>query len=311
MFRKFECMSAVRLPRSSVIVEIFCGLGNQMFQYAAGRALAMRHDAPLYISQTHLRQDPLRQYQLHVFNIQAQLLTDEQQNHCRDIVGERHRGKRALRKAMRRVMPGLFLKHFQDRDFAWRPEFESLQPMCYLEGYWQDERYFLPIRQTLLKDLAIKEPATGRNLELSQEISQCTAVSLHVRRGDYLRPDTASHMAHCTLDYYRKAIEHVTCRCENPVFYVFSDDIPWVREHLPIHEPVVFVDHNDGSTAHWDMRLMSLCRHNIIANSSFSWWGAWLNAHANKIVCYPGQWYNDPRRNELHLRSQPATWVRL
>lgn len=304
-------MPHVRLPVHCVITEVFGGLGNQMFQYAAGRALAVRHGVELYLSRQNLHWDTQRDYSLDRMNINARLLTPEQERRCLQIIGERNRGKRAWRKVMRHLLPGRYFKHFPDLHKSWRAEFAQLRPACYLEGYWQDQRYFADIRPTLLEEFTPADPLAGRNLELATQIRQCNAVSLHVRRGDYQQPNIAKVMAHCSLDYYRQAIAHVTSRCEKPVFFVFSDDIPWVRDNLPLGQAVVHVDHNDGQSAQEDMRLMSLCKHNIIANSTFSWWGAWLNNHPDKIVCCPDHWFHEPRLNQSQRQAQLVDWVRL
>ena len=118
------------------------------------------------------------------------------------------------------------------------------------------------------------------------------AVSLHVRRGDYVSdPKTKAILGVCSLDYYRAAIAHIAERIESPAFFVFSDDIAWAKANLEIPFPCEYVDHNQGQQSYNDMHLMSLCKHHIIANSSFSWWGAWLNPRKDKIVIAPENWF--------------------
>lgn len=137
-----------------------------------------------------------------------------------------------------------------------------------------------------------------------------TAVSLHVRRGDYVS-DARTHAAHglCSIDYYRAAVRYIIDRVEAPEFFVFSDDIAWARGNLDISHPCHYLDHNRGAESYNDMRLMSLCHHHIIANSSFSWWGAWLNPRDDKIVVAPARWFASGNRRLDDLF--PPGWVTL
>jgi hypothetical protein len=147
------------------------------------------------------------------------------------------------------------------------------------------------------------------NADLVEQISKVNAVSLHVRRGDYVQnAKTNANHGVCSLDYYRAAIQNILERVEAPSFFIFSDDIPWVKEHLVLDIPCRYVDHNQGVESYNDMRLMSLCRHHIIANSSFSWWGAWLNPDPQKIVIAPQKWFaNDNIVDDLF----PPEWVTM
>jgi hypothetical protein len=132
----------------------------------------------------------------------------------------------------------------------------------------------------------------GLNAELKEEIGNTNAVSLHVRRGDYVHNSTnAATYEVCSLDYYRASIRHMAERIQQPKFFIFSDDIAWVKNNLKIDFPHHYVDCNHGEESYNDMRLMSLCQHHIIANSSFSWWGAWLNPNREKIVIAPKNWF--------------------
>src|SRR5262245_48269614 len=136
------------------------------------------------------------------------------------------------------------------------------------------------------------------------------SVSLHVRRGDYVR-DPALNRIHgtCSLEYYADAIDYVAQRVPGARFFVFSDDLRWVEHNLPIRHPVEYVRHNTGQQGHEDIRLMSHCQHHIIANSGFSWWGAWLDPRPEKIVCAPARWFADDRYDTRDVI--PASWVKL
>jgi hypothetical protein len=150
---------------------------------------------------------------------------------------------------------------------------------------------------------------TRQNAELAVQIGQVNAVSLHVRRGDYAKnPKTTATHGLCSLDYYQAAIQYISDQVEQPYFFIFSDDIAWVKKQLKMNFPCRYVDHNHGVESYNDMHLMSICRHCIIANSSFSWWGAWLNPYKDKIVVAPQRWFaNDNNVKDLF----PPEWVPL
>ena len=180
---------------------------------------------------------------------------------------------------------------------------------CYLMGNWQSERYFAQVADTIRADFSFKALPSGRNAELADLIGKTTAVSLHVRRGD-IASNPASLAVHglCSLDYYRRAIEYVATRVAKPEFVIFSDDMAWVLENLHVDYPCHYVDHNKGLESYNDMRLMSLCHHHIIANSSFSWWGAWLNPDRDKIVVAPQCWF---AANYDSSDIVPASWAQM
>ncbi len=142
------------------------------------------------------------------------------------------------------------------------------------------------------------------------QIESTNAVSLHIRRGDYVKvKETNDFHGVCSIAYYETAIELITNKINDPVFYIFSDDMDWVKKNFNIRQNHVFVDANDAATNYEDMRLMSLCKHNIIANSSFSWWGAWLNPSSSKTVIAPKKWMKDPSIETIDLI--PGNWIRL
>jgi hypothetical protein len=179
-----------------------------------------------------------------------------------------------------------------------------------LDGYWQSERYFADVSDRLRSEFTFKASAAGRNAEIAGEIAAVNAVSLHVRRGDYAtNPAMTAMHGICPIDYYDRAVEFVIERVADPVFFLFSDDPDWVREHLKIDWAVVVVEHNDSDTGHEDLRLMGLCRHHVIANSTFSWWGAWLNPSPEKIVVAPKRWFAEDSIDTSDLL--PADWVTL
>lgn len=275
-----------------IIVNLIGGLGNQMFQYATGRALALRLGDTLRVDISGFEGYGLHQgYELaRVFSCNP-LVAREQD--VRDLLG--WRSSRIARKILMR--PSLAIFHgpslVVEPHFNYWPGIRGVSRNAYLLGYWQTERYFSEAAETIRTDFAFREPLSAKNKELTERISQTIAISLHVRRGDYVS-DPKANAAHglCSLDYYRAAVRHIAEHIDRPEFFIFSDDIGWVKENLKIDFPCWHVDHNLGAESYNDMRLMSLCRHHIIANSSFSWWGAWLNPSPNKTVIAPKRWFS-------------------
>lgn len=291
-----------------IISQIIGGLGNQMFQYAAGRALSLRLGQPLRLDIAGFDGYGLHQgFELQrVFNCPAETATEA---NVRSILGWQ------FSPAIRRVLtrPGMVAFRREgfvvEPHFHYWPEINHVPRDCYLAGYWQSEQYFREAASVIHADFTFKSLPVNRNAELAEQIGQVNAVSLHVRRGDYVNnPKTNVVHGVCSLDYYRDAVQHVSSRVENPYFFIFSDDMAWVKERLKMDLPCQYVDHNCGADSYNDMRLMSLCRHHIIANSSFSWWGAWLNRNPDKIVVAPKKWFaNDKNISDLF----PAGWVIL
>ncbi|RLB88588.1 MAG: alpha-1,2-fucosyltransferase [Deltaproteobacteria bacterium] len=296
-----------------IISQILGGLGNQMFQYAAGRALALERGQ-------HLLQDISgfkgfaeimvpREFELdRVFNISGEIATETE---VRKILG------RQFPFQIQRILAKSFMAVFRCRGFVVEPHahywpgIKKVPRDCYLYGYWQSEKYFNEVAPVIRADFRFKSPLTGKNADFAAQMGQVNAVSLHVRRGDYVtNPKTMAMHGLCSIDYYQAAIGYIVERVEQPCFFIFSDDISWVKEHLKINFPCQYVSHNCGTESYNDMHLMSLCRHHIIANSSFSWWGAWLNPREDKIVVAPQNWFANNMNNNIKDRF-PCGWVLL
>ncbi|MFP5223893.1 MAG: alpha-1,2-fucosyltransferase [Acidobacteriota bacterium] len=255
----------------SVLVRLLGGLGNQMFQYAAGRALADRHGVELALDLTAFETYGLRRYELDAFAIRARVATPE------DL--EPYAAPAA--------------RTFQEQCFSFNAGLPDLTPPVRLEGYWQSERYFQDIKDALRADFTLRRPLDAPNREMLARIGDCASVSLHVRRGDYVsNPVTNEFHGVLGLEYYRAAVACVADREPEPHLFVFSDDPQWAQANLDLGHPATFVAHNDPDHGWLDMRLMSACRHHIIANSSFSWWGAWLGSRPDGIVAAPRRWFN-------------------
>lgn len=281
----------------SFTVRLEGGQGNQMFQYAMGRAMSIRHQCRLYLEMTEFERYKHRPYALGVFDLKAKPLCDKLGHQLKGLDSQGSRPQRACRKIGRKALPWMFPKLVNQKTKTFEPELLKLKPSAYLQGFWQTEKYFQDIRPQLLEDFTVQPPLTGANLEMASQIQAGPSLSLHVRRGDYVSAAAANALhGTCSIAYYKEALKLVTSRCANPKVFIFSDDPQWTRQNICPDLDVVYVDHNGPNHGYEDMRLMSLCHHNITANSSFSWWGAWLNRHEDKIVCCPAKWYNDQTR---------------
>jgi hypothetical protein len=278
-----------------------------MFQYALGRALADANGCELKLDVSGFEQYTLRVYELGDYNIRASIASAQD-------IARFHEQKKGypffehVSKFFGRAPAPASI--FREKAFTFDESVCDFKPSIYLEGYWQSEKYFSRIRSALLKDFTLNAPADEKNRAVFDAMSQCQAVSLHIRRGDYVtNPTAAQFHGVCSLDYYYDAVRLVAQRIEKPHFFVFSDDTQWVLDNLKIDYPLHVVDVNGPDRGIYDMALMKSCRHHIIANSSFSWWGAWLNPSDDKIVVAPKRWFKEGQNDTKDLI--PASWTRL
>jgi len=296
-----------------IVVKLMGGLGNQMFQYAAAKRLALYRGTELKLDLSFFEGIQAgvtrRGYDLRHLNISAEIasrreiaeLADRKWN-LLQFIPTRFRQIVGLEKRDQNI--------YSERHFDFDPVILQLPDNTYLNGYWQSEKYFTEIRDILLREFAFKYEQNAKSREITCQIEKTESVSLHIRRGDYAH-DPLTNKVHglCSFDYYTNAVNYITQKKSNCHFYIFSDDHAWVCENFKIDYPFTMVDHNDTSTNYDDLRLMSLCRHNIIANSAFSWWGAWLNANPEKIVVAPEKWFNDKYLDTKDLI--PEAWIKI
>lgn len=292
-----------------VIVRLMGGLGNQMFQYAAARRLALVHDVPLKLDVSWFARRADRTYGLHALQITESFATADE---LQEITGPSTKGIRTL---------GLRLRRWFRIGYGWTWIHERrLSPFdrrvftargrTYLDGYWQSEKYFLDVAKTIRREFAIDFQPDARSREIADQIATTESVSVHVRRGDYVSDHrTSPARSVCTPEYYRRCVSHVAERLANPHLFLFSDDPDWVVANLRFDHPWTLVSGDPARKDHDDLRLMSACRHHIIANSSFSWWAAWLNPHRAKLVLAPRRWMNDPRVDDRDV--VPPGWIRV
>jgi hypothetical protein len=273
-----------------VIVKLIGGLGNQMFQYAAGRRLAHVLGVELKLDISAFNSYKLRKYCLGTFNIQESFATlDEITALTKPRFVERMRAK-ALRRPPR--PPKTYIR--EKKNFHFDPDIMNLPDGVYLEGYWQSEKYFSEISDIIRKEFAVKVTQTGENKVLAEQITSSLSVSLHIRRGDYVsNPRTNLVHGICGMDYYLRCVEFIADKVKEPHFFVFSDDPQWVRKNLNLAYRMTVINHNGVEKDYEDLRLVSQCKHHIIANSTFSWWGAWLSHNSNKVILAPKVWANN------------------
>jgi glycosyl transferase family 11 len=275
------------------------GLGNQMFQYATARGLARRLGIDVGADTSwHGRTLPdttPRPFVLPRLNVQLRALSMRERFWAR-IASDRILGRFPLLPwAVRR-----------ERDFSYDPSIARSGDRTYLFGYWQSPRYFEDARDTLVPELLPRAPPSDADRRVIESMRGCESVFVHVRRGDYVSlAAAAANHGTCSVEYYRAAFDVVAGAVRAPVLFVFSDDPAWARENLKFPAPTVYVDHNSPGDAEQDLRLMASCRHAIIANSSFSWWGAWLGDQEGRVVVAPRRWFADGRPTPDLL---PPTW---
>lgn len=274
-----------------VIVDINGQLGNQMFQYALGRHLQLR-GRKVYYHMGYFRERPEHDFALpRIFGISLPKASTNQALACRE---DRHR----LVDRFRRKLFGRHECVFSETEsvsLAYKPEVFNFRRGL-IDGYWQSERYFLDIADVIRKDFTFPEPS-ARNKALAGELSSCLSVSIHVRRGDYLGGFPVMDES-----YFEPAMAYFLEKYKDVCFYVFSNDLNWCREHLKAKR-ISFVDGNTGKDSPWDMWLMTQCKHNIIANSTFSWWGAWLNTNEGKEVIAPRIWLYNKETPDIYCNN--------
>ena len=285
------------------IVKIMGGLGNQMFQYAFAYSLfneineEIKLDTSFFNSVLDDTRVTMHNCELEKFNINPVYATDEEIQKCL---------KRKKSNLLKLLNKRVVVKE-NDKRLNNLNSFKSVEN-AYFEGYFQSEKYFAKFRDDILEKFTLKEPLDFQNQQMLDKINMANAVSLHIRRGDYMNLQNIYKI--CDVEYYSKAIKYIAENVENPHFFLFSDDVEWVVKNLKLEYSYTVVDFNKGA-GYLDMELMKNCKHNITANSTFSWWGAWLNKNEQKIVITPQKWFNDKKLQKNILSIIPNDWIKL
>lgn len=285
------------------LITLSGGLGNQMFQYALYLSLRARGEHVFLYKNKILKHREHSGYELQrIFGVESAVkgmwLTNLLQN-------------RWIGSFVKHLLFPCKLRERKLYDYASyeRSMKRKSFPGEHWVGYWQSEKYFAEVIDEVRRSFTFNESLLSQATKTCVEnMPETTPVSLHVRRGDYVSTSFSWMYGDlCNLAYYRKAIQYIKAHVDNPVFYVFSDDLEWVKENLPLSENSVLVDWNRGIDSWQDLYLMSQCKAHVLANSSFSWWGTWLDANPNKVVVTPAVWVN-------HIEAPdvvPDSWVRL
>lgn len=287
------------------IVKILGGLGNQMFQYAL--YLSLKEQFPH--EQVKIDISCFKSYPLHNgFEINRVFAQNAPVASFKDILKVAYPYPNyRFWQVGKYILPTRKTMCVERKDFTFDATALIRQGNCYYDGYWQHEEYFCFVKETIWEAFSFPEMTDRRNTEIMQRLQTTNSVSLHIRRGDYINHPFFRGI--CDLDYYKRAICYMEERVAPQLYCIFSNDIDWCENNL--HEllsgkEVIYVDWNNGMESYVDMQLMSLCQHNIIANSSFSWWGAWLNRNPRKIVVSPQKWMNIKAESPI-----PKSWIKL
>jgi len=300
-------MGKLEIETQMIFVNILGGIGNQMFQYAFGYAISQKKRGFFKLDISDFKTYSMRNYELGLFNINTAFAFKE------EVEKLKYKDENIFAKVLRKVRKKertLSEQYYKEPHFNFDQKVYDIKEDVYFEGYWQSERYFKKYRKDLLKQFSLSKEIHLHSQQYKIKIENTESVSLHIRRGDYVTCTQANSVhGTCTLDYYKDAVLIIEEKVKSAHFFIFSDDLDWVKVNLDFIENITFVELAEDIPDHEEMFLMSQCKHNIIANSSFSWWGAWLNKNPDKIVLAPNKWFNDSSINTQDLI--PEGWIRL
>jgi len=292
-----------------IIAELVGGLANQMVIYAAAKALSEHLQVELKIDITKLNKDKKRDYALNHLNIETKIASQKEIDWiCQKsnfwLVNK-------IKKKIRKKCNGNAFGIYVEPAISFDPNFFSLNDNTYIRGNFINANYFSSIEKVLRHEFQINSPLSNKTKELIESISSSNSVSIHIRRGDYANEKKTNEIhGLIPIDYYKTSIDLISNRIKSPNFYIFSDDITWVKENLQTTQEIHFIEHTNGETAYEDLYMMSQCKHNIIANSGFSYWGAWLNTNEEKLIISPKQWCADNKLND-RFKLIPKEWLKI
>lgn len=285
-----------------IISQLTGGLGNQMFQYAFGYSVARKNKTQFRYVYQNIEGNTKREFELLCFKISGQEATRKELM----ATGYPFTRLGQLLVKMRIKKQSLF----KEKAFQFDKNALEVNGNLVLQGYWQSEKYFKMYRKDIQNEFAFVEAVKGKNRIIAKQMQSQNSVAVHVRRGDYAH-DASANAYHglCSVEYYKKGMKAIENQVKNPTYYFFSDEPSWVKANLSTENKSYYIDWNTGSNSYRDMQLMTLCKHNIIANSSFSWWSAWLNKDKNKMVIAPKQWFSSQLINTNDLL--PESWLKI
>lgn len=294
-----------------IISQLTGGLGNQLFQYAFAKSLALRLKEELFLDISSFSWDTLRNYSLNSFSVSLNIASDVNISYVKNSYP--FLLDRLYYRFIRKKIPYFRTSSIQEPSFLYDSNFHNYRAKnVYLSGYWQSEKYFKNIRTTLLSELRLDESMLSVMYKEFRDLIQKShnSISIHVRRGDYVsNKDTFAYHGTCELHYYQEAMQVIQQSLDTPTYFVFSDDKDFVRTLFSNENNVFFIENIPFD--YEELILMSLCKHNIIANSSFSWWGAWLNQNETKKVIAPKRWFANTAMQNLTLDLVPTDWIKI
>lgn len=299
-----------------IVVRLHGGLGNQMFQYALGRHLALKNDMELFIDTTYFDHIPHRQkyfvkreYDLDIFNIKANLLPSKEAGFLPCYSSKLwHKAKHQVKKRFNLYEKMNAYKILSEKlDYAFDPTILGSGQNVYLIGYWQNEKYFKDIKEEISREFTFKGTFNVQTYRLAKEISDCNSLCLNIRRGDYINNPTHGFTG---TEYINQAVETLRKKVDIQKIYIFSDDMDWCRQNLSFDVPHSFVTQDyAGPKFSSYLYLMTQCRHFVIPNSTFGWWGAWLSGYPQKIVIAPKRWVGVPGLDTSGII--PEGWITM
>lgn len=288
------------------IVNIIGGLGNQMFQYAFAKALQCKYPGEqILVDISHF----------HYYNQHAGFQINRIFKNANITIATPKQLMRVtwycphykVSRILRKILPERGKEYIETKDYVFNPGVFEIKKDCYFEGYWQSPLYFNEFSGEIKKMFTFPVPQ-GKNKDLEGRMLSEDSVAIHIRRGDYL--NAGSFMGICGIDYYVRAIEYIRQKIKHPVLYIFSNDIGWCVQNItPLARglSVYYISHNTGCDSFWDLFLMSKCKSMILANSSFSWWAAYLNVEEASIIISPEKWVNRDYDQDVFLKQ----WIKL
>lgn len=295
-----------------VIVTLGGGLGNQLFQYSLARQLAFKNKTSLKLYINNISKEPGRTYKLQHYNIQEKFASDAEVEKLIGSFYEKTFYAKTVNK-LNTYLPKHNRSYFIEEEYyCYEPTIFQIKKNVLLEGFWQHYKYFENFPTQILDEITLKQTeGSATSGYVNQIDNDINSVSIHIRRGDYISDENnLNFFGVLPLGYYIQAVNYMIERISNLHFYIFSDDLNWAKDNLKINAPVYFVDIDNGTKDYLEMDAMSHCRHNIIANSSFSWWAAYLNRNTEKIVVAPEKWVADPTINK-RINLQLPSWIKI
>ena len=293
-----------------IVVKLMGGLGNQMFQYAFGKNLAIKNNTHLKVDTAFLLDRTpregfvFRDFDLDIFTLKADTVAENE-------VEEFKRSKPFFSRLLSGGNSNTTI--INEKVFHFDPSAVVMNKNSYASGYWQSEKYFQEIEAIIRKEFSFKTALNEFESELNSEILNTNSVCINFRRTDFVHVKNSADTHGATeLSYYENAIQLITSKVENVHFFIFSDDIEWCKLNVKTNFPTTFVGHEyKGEKFSSYFQLMINCKHFIIPNSTFAWWAAWLSQNENKIVIAPKRWFLDVNLQNASMDIFPSSWIQL